>query len=230
MIKFERVTKIYHTKDKRKVVALENVSFEIEKGEFVMLVGPSGAGKTTVLRLICAEERPTEGMVFFEDRNIAQMDDKNIAQLRRKIGVVFQDYKLLRQRNAFENLSFIMEVTGFSDSEIKENVPEILELVGLENKIWNFPDELSAGEKQRLSIARALAHRPEVILADEPTGNLDPNNTFEILKILKRINELGTTVLLATHDREVVNFLRRRVLYFENGKLIKDQKGGKILI
>ena len=228
MIKFEKVTKIYKTKTGREILALDDVSFEIKKGEMVLICGKSGAGKTTVLKLIFGEEKPTLGKVFFEGEEVSQMDREELSKLRRKIGIVFQDYKLLKQKNCFENLSFVMETTGFTDEEIKRDVPKVLELVGLEEKIENFPQELSAGEKQRLAIARALIHRPKVILADEPTGNLDIYNTLEILKIFQKINEMGTTVVLATHDKEVVNFLKRRIILLDEGKVLRDEKAKDI--
>ena len=228
MIKFEKVTKIYKTKTGKEILALDDVSFEIKKGEMVLICGKSGAGKTTVLKLIFGEEKPTLGKVFFEGEEVSQVDREELSKLRRKIGVVFQDYKLLKQKNCFENLSFVMETTGFTDEEIKRDVPKVLELVGLEEKIENFPQELSAGEKQRLAIARALVHRPKVILADEPTGNLDIYNTLEILKIFQKINEMGTTVVLATHDKEVVNFLKRRIILLDEGKVLRDEKAKDI--
>jgi cell division transport system ATP-binding protein len=230
MIKFQNVTKIYETKNKQKVFALKNISFEVEKGEFVLIVGKSGAGKTTLLKLIFAEERPTEGKIFFEGKDITKMKDGEISKLRREIGVVFQDYKLLPTKTVFENLLYIMEITGFSDEEIKRDVPKALEIVRLSDKSENFPNELSAGEKQRLSIARALIHRPKIILADEPTGNLDPYNTLEILKVLEKIHRMGTTLILATHNKEVVNILRKRVITLENGEIIRDEKGGRFVL
>jgi len=225
MVEFQKVTKVYKTKNRKEVLALEDVSFKIEKGELVSIVGPSGAGKTTILKIILAQEKPTKGKVFFEGKEIFKMKKSEIAELRRKIGVVFQDYRLLKAKNVFENLSFIMEVTGFSDREIKRDIPKVLELVGLEEKMESFPEELSAGEKQRLAIARAVIHRPKIILADEPTGNLDSLNTLEILKILKKINEMGTTIVLATHNKEVVNFLKTRVIYLEKGKIVGERRG-----
>jgi len=225
MVEFQKVTKVYKTKNRKEVLALEDVSFKIEKGELVSIVGPSGAGKTTILKIILAQEKPTKGKVFFEGKEIFKMKKSEIAELRRKIGVVFQDYRLLKAKNVFENLSFIMEVTGFSDREIKRDIPKVLELVGLEEKMESFPEELSAGEKQRLAIARAVIHRPKIILADEPTGNLDSLNTLEILKILKKINEMGTTIVLATHNKEVVNFLKTRVIYLKKGKIVGERRG-----
>jgi cell division transport system ATP-binding protein len=230
MIKFQNVTKIFETKNKQKVFALKNVSFEIKKGEFVLIVGRSGAGKTTLLRLIFAEEKPTEGKIFFNDQDVTKMKEKEILKMRRKIGVVFQDYKLLPTKTVFENLAFVMEVIGFQDDEIKNDVPRVLEIVGLSEKVKNFPNELSAGEKQRLSIARALIHRPEVILADEPTGNLDPYNTLDIIKIFQKIHQMGTTIILATHNREVVEILGKRVITLENGEIIRDEEKGKFIL
>jgi cell division transport system ATP-binding protein len=230
MIKFQNVTKIFETKNKEKVFALKNISFEIEKGEFVLIVGKSGAGKSTLLKLIFAEEKPTEGKIFFEGKDITKMKSGEISKLRREIGIVFQDYKLLPTKTAFENLTYVMEVIGFSDEEIKRDVPKVLEIVGLTEKGKSFPNELSAGEKQRLSIARALIHRPKVILADEPTGNLDPYNTLDILKIFQKIHEMGTTIVLATHNKEVVEILRKRVITLEKGEIVRDAEKGKFVI
>jgi cell division transport system ATP-binding protein len=230
MIKFQNVTKIFETKNKEKVFALKNVSFEIERGEFVLIVGKSGAGKSTLLKLIFAEEKPTEGKIFFEGKDITKMKSGEISKLRREIGIVFQDYKLLPTKTAFENLTYVMEVIGFSDEEIKRDVPKVLEIVGLTEKAKSFPNELSAGEKQRLSIARALIHRPKVILADEPTGNLDPYNTLDILKIFQKIHEMGTTIVLATHNKEVVEILRKRVITLEKGEIVRDAEKGKFVI
>jgi cell division transport system ATP-binding protein len=230
MIKFQNVTKIYETKNKRKVFALKNVSFEIEKGEFVLIVGKSGAGKTTLLKLIFAEEKPTEGEIFFEGKEITKMRDGEISKLRKKIGVVFQDYKLLPTKTAFENLAYVMEVIGFLDEEIKRDVPRVLEIVGLREKAESFPRELSAGEKQRLSIARALVSRPRTILADEPTGNLDPYNTLDILKIFQKIHEMGTTIILATHNKDVVEILGKRVITLEKGEIVRDEEKGKFVL
>jgi cell division transport system ATP-binding protein len=230
MIKFQNVTKIYETKNKQKVFALKNVSFEIEKGEFVLIVGKSGAGKTTLLKLIFAEEKPTEGEIFFEGKEITKMRDGEISKLRKKIGVVFQDYKLLPTKTAFENLAYVMEVIGFLDEEIKRDVPRVLEIVGLREKAESFPRELSAGEKQRLSIARALVSRPRTILADEPTGNLDPYNTLDILKIFQKIHEMGTTIILATHNKDVVEILGKRVITLEKGEIVRDEEKGKFVL
>jgi len=231
MLKFENVTKIYQNSSERmKSIALDGVSFEIEKGEFISVVGKSGAGKTTLLKLVLLEERPTQGMIFFKGIDINRLKSTEIPLLRRKIGVVFQDYKLLSSKNTFENIAYVMEVTGASDKEIKRDVPIVLEIVGLGKKAKNFPDELSAREKQRAAIARALIHRPDIILADEPTGNLDPYNTSEIIKLFLKINEMGTTIILATHNKEVIKIVKKRVITLENGKIIRDDKNGHFIL
>ena len=223
MIKFQTVTKIYPFN----TIALDNVSFEVQPKEFISIVGKSGSGKTTLLKLLMAEEKPTRGRIFFEDQDIHKMKKSRLPRLRRKIGTVFQDYKLLPSKTAFENIAYVMEVMGASDKEIERDVPEVLEGVGLADKANNFPLQLSGGERQRVAIARALIHRPEVILADEPTGNLDPYNTSDIIKLLLRINELGTTVILATHNKGIINSLGRRVITLENGKVVRDEEKGK---
>lgn len=232
MIKFQNVTKIYPVSNskKKEIVVLEDISFEIKEKEFVSIVGRSGAGKTTLLRLILAEEKPTKGRIFFEGRDISKIKPPELPKLRRKIGTVFQDYKLLMKKTAYENVAYIMEALGFSDSEINRDVPKVLEIVGLAEKANNFPTELSAGEKQRLAIARALIHRPKVILADEPTGNLDPYNTSDILRLLLKIHQMGTTIILATHDKEIVNSLGKRVISLENGKIIRDEEKGRFIL
>jgi len=232
MIKFEKVSKIYsgHGKGHAPTAALDGINFEVKEGEFVILVGRSGAGKTTILRLLLAEEKPTAGKIFFDGQEINKMRPESVPMLRRQIGSVFQDYKLLSQKTAYENVAYVLEVIGAGDEEIARDVPKILELVGLQDKMNNFPDELSAGEKQRLAIARALIHRPSVILADEPTGNLDPYNTLDIVNILNKINQMGTTLVLATHDKELVNALRKRVVTLEKGKIIKDAENGSFII
>jgi cell division transport system ATP-binding protein len=212
------------------IVALENVSFKVEKGEFVSIVGKSGAGKTTLLKLLLKEEEPTSGRIFFKGIDIAKIGTKHLPAYRRKIGVVFQDYKLLPSKNTYENIAYALEVIGASDEEIKRDVPIVLEIVGLKERMKNFPHELSAGERQRAAIARALIHKPEVILADEPTGNLDLYNTSEIIKLLLKINEIGTTVILATHNKEVVKMVKKRVITLENGKIIRDDKKGRFLL
>ena len=210
--------------------ALSDVSFEINQGEFVSIVGKSGAGKTTLIKLLIGEERPTGGEIFFKGEKVQNLKSKSLQMLRRKIGVIHQDYKLLFSRTVRENVEYVMQVIGVSDRDILRDVPQILEIVGLRDRQSNFPQELSGGEKQRLAIARALIHRPEVIVADEPTGNLDLYNTFEIVNLLKKIHALGTTVLLATHNKEVIDSLGRRVVTLENGKLIRDDLEGKFIL
>jgi len=231
MLSINNITKIYPAKSGEKpTVALEDVTFKVDKPEFISVVGKSGCGKTTLLKLILAEETPTRGRIFFEDQDVHRIKRNQIYKLRRKIGVVFQDYKLFPTKNAYENIAYVMEVMGASDKEIKRDLPEILEIVGIGDRANNFPSELSGGEKQRVAIARALIHRPDIILADEPTGNLDPYNTFEIIKILVRIYELGTTVLLASHDKEVINFLKKRVITLDEGKIIRDEERGRFIL
>ena len=225
LVYFKNVSKSYNGN-----LILDNVSFEIEPGEFVSLVGRSGVGKTTILRLLIREERPTKGRIFFEDKDINKFSPKEVIILRRKIGMIFQDFKLLENKNAFENIAFAMEVSGYPEENIYRDVPELLKLVGLEKRADHLPYQLSAGEKQRLVIARVLAQRPELILADEPTGNLDPINKWEIIKLLNKINELGTAVILATHDKEIVNTLNKRVISLEDGKIVRDEKEGKYII
>ncbi len=226
MIYFNGVTKKYNNSD----ASLENVSLTITQGEFVSIVGHSGAGKTTLTKLILAEEHPTEGEIFFQSTNIHKLSKKDLMNFRRKVGVVFQDFRLLPNKTAYENIAFAMEATGKSESEIKEDVPHVLELVDLSNKANHFPRELSGGEKQRLAIARAIITQPEIIIADEPTGNLDPVNTNEVVNILKKINELGTTVILTTHNRTVIDQVKKRVITLENGKIIRDDKEGKYIV
>lgn len=229
MIKFQKVSKIYW-EDGKRIIALEDISFEVKNGEFVSLVGKSGAGKTTLLRIFLAEEKPTKGRVFFNKEDVHKIKPSHLPQFRRKIGVIFQDYKLLPQKTAFENVAYALEVVGKKDGEIRRDVPKVLEIVGLENKADNFPAELSGGECQRVAIARALIHRPEVILADEPTGNLDPYNTMDIIKLLLKINDMGTTVVLATHSKDVINRLGRRVITLEKGKIVRDEEHGRFVI
>lgn len=226
MIKFQNITKLYSPN----ITALDSVSFEIQPKEFVSLVGKSGAGKTTLLKMILAEESPTRGRVFFEDEDIHKIKKSKLPFLRRKIGAVFQDYKLLSSKTAYENVAYALEVIGASDEQIARDVPEVLEIVGLADRANNFPRELSGGEKQRVAIARSLIHRPEVILADEPTGDLDPYNTTGIIKLLQGINEIGTTIVLATHNKEVINKLGKRVITLEDGKIIRDQEKGKFIL
>lgn len=226
MIHFDKVSKVY-TDDS---VALEDISFSIEPKEFVSIVGHSGAGKTTLLKMLLAEEMPSKGKVFFESSDISTLKKGQMNEFRRKIGVVFQDFRLLPNKNVYENIAFAMEAAGRTDEEIETDVPYVLDLVDLSKKIWNFPGELSGGEKQRVSIARAIVNQPDVIIADEPTGNLDPLNTYDIVQILKKINDLGTTVILTTHNKGVIDSLKKRVITMENGKIIRDDKEGKYVI
>lgn len=226
MIYFDKVSKVYSPTS----IALEDVSFSIEPQEFVSVVGQSGSGKTTLLKLLLAEEKPTAGKVFFESLDVSRLSNGELPKLRRRIGAVFQDYKLLPTKTAYENVAFAMEAAGKTDEEINGDVPQVLELVGLVDKAWHFPSELSGGELQRVAIARAIVNRPDVVLADEPTGNLDPINTWEIIGLLEKINELGTTVMLATHDKEVINSLKRRVITLEKGKVVRDEKRGRYVL
>ena len=222
MIKTENVTKVY----KDTVVAVEDCSIEIQKGEFVFVVGPSGSGKSTLIRLILKEEEPTKGQIFVAGKNIGKLSQWKVPYLRRNIGTVFQDFKLLPDRTVFDNVGFALEVIGKPRSVIQQRVPEILQLVGLGDKLGNYPDELSGGEQQRVSIARAFINRPLILLADEPTGNLDPATSVDIMKLLDRINRTGTTVVMATHDNAIVDAMRRRVIELVDGHVIRDQARG----
>ena len=231
MINLQNVTKIYAARANGKdIVALDNVSFKIGKPEFVSIVGKSGSGKTTLLKLILAEEKPTDGRVFFDGQDVHRLKKNQLPFLRKRIGTVFQDYKLFPNKTTYENVAYVMEVIGKTDEEIKRDVPQVLEIVGLSKRVDNFPNELSGGERQRVAIARALIHRPDVILADEPIGNLDPYNTFEIIRLLIKIYELGTTVVLSSHDKEVINALGKRVITLEDGKVIRDEERGRFIL
>lgn len=226
MIYFDKVSKVY-TDDS---VALQDVTFGVEPQEFVSIVGHSGAGKSTLLKLILAEENPTSGKVYFGSTDVHSLRYNEVPEYRRRIGVVFQDFRLLPNKNVYENIAFSMEAAGRTDEEIESDVPHVLELVDLGKKIWSFPHELSGGEKQRVAIARAIVNQPDIIIADEPTGNLDPVNTYEIVQILKKINDLGTTVILTTHNKGVIDSLGRRVIAMENGKIVRDDKQGRYII
>ncbi len=226
MIKFDNVTKIFQADN----VVLQNVSFEIEKGEFVCIVGKSGAGKTTLVRLILGLEMPTSGEIYFGDVKLNDADALRIQEIRRKIGCVHQDYKLLPKKTVYENVAYIMQVEGKNNEEIAKEVPRVLDIIGLKDKTNSFPDQLSGGEKQRLAIARALVNHPEIIIADEPTGNLDPYNSYEVISLLQKINQVGRTVILSTHDREIINKLGKRVITIEGGKIIRDEKAGRFII
>ncbi len=226
MIHFDKVTKIYTDE----TVALREVSFSIAPKEFISVVGSSGAGKTTLMKMFLAEEKPTSGKVYFESQDVHSFKNGSINQFRRKVGVVFQDLRLLSHKNVFENIAFAMEAAGKTDEEIEADVTHVLDLVDLRKKIWNFPRELSGGEKQRVAIARAIVNQPDIVIADEPTGNLDPINTYDIVQILKKINDLGTTVILTTHNKGVIDSLNKRVITLENGKIIRDDKEGKYIL
>lgn len=226
MIHFDNVSKKYPDSS----VALEEVTFTINPNEFVSIVGHSGAGKTTLLKMFLGEEKPSKGKIMYQSMDIGTLDKKEMDEFRRKIGVVFQDFRLLPDKNVYENIAFAMEAAGRSDEEIEADVPHVLDLVDLGNKIWNFPNELSGGEKQRVSIARAIVNQPDVIIADEPTGNLDPLNTYDIVQILKKINDLGTTVVLTTHNKGVIDSLKKRVLTMENGRIVRDDQQGRYVI
>lgn len=223
MIKFVGVSKIYQPKTH----ALNDINLYIKPGEFVSIVGQSGAGKTTLIKLLIAQEKATAGKIIVGDWDISDIRNNEIPYLRRQIGVVFQDFKLLKEKTVYENIAFGLEVIGADNKFIKSIVPQVLKLVGLEKKAARFPDELSAGEAQRVAIARAVIHRPKILAADEPTGNVDLLNTREIIDLFKKINEMGTTVLLVTHNREIVNYLKTRVVILEHGQIISDQSEGR---
>jgi cell division transport system ATP-binding protein len=222
MIRLDNVTKVY----KDSVKALVEVSLEIGKGEFVFLVGPSGSGKSTMIRLLLKEEEPTKGEIFVAGKNIGRLSPWKVPYLRRNIGTVFQDFKLLSDKTVFQNVAFALEVIGKAKHDIAVRVPEALDLVGLKGKVSNYPNELSGGEQQRVSIARAFVNRPLILLADEPTGNLDPGTSVDIMKLLDRINRTGTTVIMATHDNAIVDAMRRRVIELDGGHLVRDQARG----
>ncbi len=220
MIKFVNVSKVYPNGS----VALENVNLEIESGEFITIIGPSGAGKTTLTKMILAEEAPSEGTVLFENIDINALDRSGTTNLRRRIGTVFQEFRLLNSKTAYENIAFAMEAAGKTDAEIVSDVPHVLQLVDLQDRMFHFPTQLSGGEKQRLAIARAIINQPEVLIADEPTGNLDEANTKEVVHILKKINDLGTTVILTTHDPLLIHSVGKRLITMEKGRIVGDEE------
>ncbi|MBK5228577.1 MAG: cell division ATP-binding protein FtsE [Actinobacteria bacterium] len=222
MIKLVDVVKDY----KGDIRALDGVSLEVTKGEFVFVVGPSGSGKSTFIKLVTKEEDPTSGDVFVAGKNLGSLPRWRVPYLRRNVGCVFQDFKLLPNKTVFENVAFGLEVIGRPKSVVQRQVPQILELVGLGEKLDRFPDELSGGEQQRVSVARAFVNRPLILVADEPTGNLDPATSVGIMRLLDRINKTGTTVVMATHDHAIVDSMRRRVLQLEDGRVVRDQSRG----
>jgi cell division transport system ATP-binding protein len=226
MIEYRNVTKVFNGG----VTALNNINLKIKKGEFVSIVGQSGTGKSTLLKLLTLEERPTNGRIIFYNVDLNEISKKELPYHRRRIGVIFQDFKLLLSRTVYENVAFALEVSGVKSEEIKKGVSQILNIVGLERKFNSYPHELSGGEQQRVAIARALVHHPEILIADEPTGNLDIINTWEIVDLLLKINKLGTTVVLATHDKETVDRINKRVVGIDEGRIIRDQEQGKYMI
>ncbi|PIT96640.1 cell division ATP-binding protein FtsE [Candidatus Campbellbacteria bacterium CG10_big_fil_rev_8_21_14_0_10_35_52] len=223
MIYFDQVSKIYNGGS----AALDNITLSIAPKEFISIVGHSGAGKTTLIKMLLAEERPSIGSVFFESSDIHDLSKSELNDFRRRIGAVFQDFRLLPNKTAYENIAFAMEAAGRTDDEIASDVPHVLELVDLGDKLWNFPRELSGGEKQRVAIARAIVNQPDIVIADEPTGNLDPINTYDVVQILKKINDLGTIVILTTHNKGVVDSVGGRVITMDSGRVVRDDKKGK---
>lgn len=226
MIEFKKVSKIYSIHCR----ALSNINLKINEGEFISIAGRSGAGKSTLIKLLICEEAPTSGQIVCGGRDISNLPNRDLPLWRRQIGMIFQDFKLLPAKTAYENIAFAMEVAGRPDKDIERDVPQLLKLINLINRADHFPHQLSGGEKQRIAIARALAHRPKILVADEPTGNLDPLHTWEIIRLLIKINELGTVVILSTHDRDIINGLNRRVVTLEKGKIIKDDEKGKYIL
>lgn len=222
MIQFRNVTKVYPNG----LCALSNVNFTIENGEFVFIVGASGAGKTTLIKLLLKEIEPTSGSIIVDDIDLSSLRRKEIPYYRRKLGVVFQDFRLLPDRTAYENVAFAMEIVGASPKEIRRRVPAVLSMVGLASKAHAYPHQLSGGEQQRVALARALVNNPSILIADEPTGNLDPATAMEVMKIINLINRRGTTVIMATHAKSIVNAMRKRVLQFRKGVLIRDEREG----
>jgi len=227
MIYYDKVTKMYGEDG---YPAVEDVTLTVEPGEFVSIVGHSGAGKSTLLKMLFAEIRPSSGVIYFRSREINGLSSVELRQLRRNIGTIFQDFRLLPTKTVYENIAFALEVAGKSDDEIAADVPHVLELVGLPDKMWSFPWQLSGGEQQRVAIARAIVNQPDVLIADEPTGNLDPINTHDVVEILKKINDLGTTVLLATHNKSVVDSAGRRVVTMDQGRVVRDDKMGRYIL
>lgn len=222
MIKFINVSKVYKNGSK----ALSNVNISVDKGEFVFIVGPSGAGKSTLIKLLLKEVEPTSGKIILSNKDITKVKNRKIPYIRRKIGVVFQDFRLLPNKTVYENVAFALEIIGTDLKKINKRVPEVLEMVELDGKANRYPGQLSGGEHQRVSIARAIVNNPQVLIADEPTGNLDPDTAWEIMKILKEINRAGTTVLMATHAKDIVDCMKRRVVALEDGEVVRDEEKG----
>ena len=221
-IKFRNVEKTY----KNGVNAVYDMNLDIKKGEFVFVIGASGSGKSTLIKMLYREERPTNGEIYVGGINVAKVKNNNVYKLRRKIGIVFQDYKLLPKLTVYENVAFALEIYGLPTNEVKRKVLKALDLVGLKSKTKSYPNQLSGGEQQRVAIARAIVNSPKLLICDEPTGNLDPDTSLEVMKVIEKINDLGTTVVMATHDREMVNKMKKRVVLLDNGKLVKDYEKG----
>ncbi|ABY92345.1 cell division ATP-binding protein FtsE [Thermoanaerobacter brockii subsp. lactiethylicus] len=222
MIKFINVSKRYN----KDIIALSNISFEIESGEFVFIVGPSGAGKSTLIKLLLKEEEPTSGSIMINKKDITKLKKREIPYLRRSMGVVFQDFRLLPNKTVFENVAFAMEIVGAHPKEIRRKVPMVLALVGLSDKADKYPRQLSGGEQQRVSLARAIVNEPSILIADEPTGNLDPDTSWEIVKLISEINKRGTTVVMATHAKDIVDAMKKRVIALEKGNIVRDEVRG----
>ncbi len=227
MLYLDNVSKVYKYSSYSSV---NNITLNIDKGEFISVVGYSGAGKTTLLKLILGEIKPTSGTVFFNSSDISKFNQKQLNQYRRNIGIIFQDFRLIENKTVYENVAFAMYAAGKPEVDVKKDVPHVLKLVGLWSKKNSFPKELSGGEQQRVAIARAIVNNPDIIIADEPTGNLDPINSVDIVNILRKINSFGTTVILATHDKNIVNTLRKRVITIDNGKIVRDDKDGAFVL
>jgi len=223
MILLDRVSKTYN----RRGSALERISLHVEPKEFVIIVGPSGAGKSTLFKLLTREEKPSSGKIIVGGMDYEHLKDKDVPLLRRKIGVVFQDFKLLNNKTVYENVAFALEIAGIPNNEIKHTVPKVLDIVGLKNKSSNYPMELSGGERQRVAIARAIVRQPKILIADEPTGNLDPKHAWDVISVLEKVNKYGTTVLLTTHNMEIVSRLKRRVVTIDDGRIVSDKAQGK---